>query len=61
LHVTKSQPSYLQGILRDWRIQEPEPTYSEGQLVKTKFGIDFLIALTHEPLNWQGDGSGEKG
>jgi hypothetical protein len=61
LHVAKSKPSYLQGIVRDWRIQEREPTYSEGQLVKTQFGIDFLIELTGEPLEWHGDGSGEKG
>jgi hypothetical protein len=61
LHTTKSNLSYLQGIVRDWRIQEREPTYSEGQHVKTKFGVDFLIELTGEPLEWQGDGSGEKG
>jgi hypothetical protein len=61
LHIAKSERSYLQGIVRDWRVGEREPTYSEGQLVKTKFGIDFLIELTDEPLEWQGDGSGEKG
>jgi hypothetical protein len=61
LHVAKSKPSYLQGIVRDWRIQEREPAYAEGQTAKTRFGIDFLIELTDEPLQWQGDGSGEKG
>lgn len=61
LHIAKSERSYLQGILKDWRVREREPTYSEGQLVKTKFGIDFLIELTDKPLEWQGDGSGEKG
>lgn len=61
LHLTKSKPSYLQGIVRDWRIREREATYAEGQLVKTKFGIDFLIELSEQPLEWQGDGSGEKG
>jgi len=61
LHVAKSNLSYLPGIVKDWRNREREPTYSEGQLVKTKFGIDFLIALTDKPLEGQGDGSGEKG
>jgi hypothetical protein len=61
LHVAKSEPSYLQGVVRDWRTHEREPTYAEGQLVKTKFGVDFLIELTNEPLQWHGDGAGEKG
>lgn len=38
LHVAKSEPSYLQGIVRDWRTRERERSYAEGQLVKTKFG-----------------------
>jgi len=53
--------SYLQGVVRDWRTHERERAYAEDQLVKTKFGIDFLIELTSEPLRWHGDGSGEKG
>jgi hypothetical protein len=61
LHVAKSERSYLQGIVRDWRVREREPTYAEGQPVKTKFGIDFLIELADEALEWRGDGSGEKG
>lgn len=61
LHVAKSEPSYLQGIVRDWRPQEREPAYAEGQLVKTRFGVDFLIEVTNEPLQWHGNGSGEKG
>jgi hypothetical protein len=61
LHVAKSEPSYLQGVVRSWRTHEREPSYAEGQLVKTKFGVDFLIDLTNESLEWHGDGSGEKG
>lgn len=61
LHVAKSEPSYLQGIVRDWRVQRREPTYAEGQTAKTEFGIDFLMELTDKPRQWQGDGSGEKG
>lgn len=61
LHAAKSELSYLQGVVRDWRHKEHEPAYADGQLVKTKFGIDFLIEPTHEPLQWHGDGSGEKG
>jgi hypothetical protein len=61
LHVSKSEPSYLQGVLRGWRPRERERAYSEGQVAKTRFGIDFLIELTSEPLQWHGDGSGEKG
>lgn len=61
LHAAKSEPSYLQGIVRDWRVQRREPTYAEGQTAKTEFGIDFLMELTDKPRQWQGDGSGEKG
>lgn len=61
LHVAKSELSYLQGIVRDWRTRERERSYAEGQLVQTKFGVDFLIEPTNEPLPWYGDGSGEKG
>jgi len=56
LHVAKCQPSYLQGFVRDWRGQEREPTYADGRLVKTKFGIDFLIELTTSL--WNGTGMG---
>jgi hypothetical protein len=61
LHVTKSEPSYLQGVVRHWRTHKREPAYAEGQLVKTQFGVDFLIELTDQPVQWHGDGSGEKG
>ncbi|MGA8759869.1 MAG: hypothetical protein WB611_26840 [Stellaceae bacterium] len=61
LHVAKSEPSYLQGVIKSWRTRERERAYAGGQLTKTRFGIDFLIELTDRPLQWYGDGSGEKG
>jgi hypothetical protein len=61
LHTAKSKPSYLQGVIRDWRVEKREPEYAEGQIAKTKFGIDFLIELTDCPVEWHGDGAGEKG
>lgn len=42
LHVAKSEPSYLQGVVRDWRTHKREPAYAEGQIVKTKFGVDSV-------------------
>ena len=61
LHVAKSEPSYLQGVVKSSRTHERESAYAEGQVVKTKFGVDFLIEPTHDPVQWHGDGSGEKG
>ena len=61
LHATKLEPSYLQGIVRDWRAAKREREYAEGTPVRIDKGIDFLIELTSEPYKWQGDGSGEKG
>lgn len=61
LHAAKSEPSYLQGRITSWRTCERERGYAEGQLAKTRFGIDFLIEPTNTPLQWHGDGSGEKG
>jgi hypothetical protein len=61
LHTTKSEPSYLQGTIKDWRRSPRERQYADGQPAKTPFGIDFLLELTASPYDWQGDGSGEKG
>jgi len=61
LHEAKSKLSYLQGTVKDWRNQKREQAYAEGQRVKTERGIDFLIQLTNKPLQWHGDGAGEKG
>jgi hypothetical protein len=61
LHTTKSEPSYLQGTIKDWRRSPRERQYSDVRPAKTRFGIDFLLELTSSPYEWQGDGSGEKG
>jgi hypothetical protein len=61
LHTAKSEPSYLQGTIKDWRRSPRERQYAEGRPAKTPFGIDFLLELTGSPYEWQGHGSGEKG
>jgi hypothetical protein len=61
LHTAKSELSYLQGVVKDWRKMEREQEYADGRPVKIEFGVDFLLELTDEPYDWKGDGSGEKG
>ena len=61
LHRAKSEPSYLQGILKDWRKAPRDSEYAEGQKVKIESGVDFLLELTPDPYAWGGDGTGEKG
>jgi hypothetical protein len=62
LHLTRTEPSYRQGIVLDWRPAERGKVYAEdGRETKTKYGIDFLLKLTDAPLNWKGDATGEKG
>ncbi len=61
LHVEKSEPSYIQGKLKDWRRAKRVHQYSDGQLVKIPMGIVFLLEPTNLPYDWTGDGSGEKG
>jgi hypothetical protein len=61
LHATKAEPSYLQGIIEDWRQSPREREYAEGRPVRIESGIDFLIRPTDKPYRWEGDGSGEKG
>jgi hypothetical protein len=53
LHKAKSNPSYLQGIIKDWRVLRREG--------KTEFGIEFDLELTGTPLQWHGNGTGERG
>jgi hypothetical protein len=54
LHETKTLPSYLQGIVEDFRIGE---RFGES---KTEYGIDFLIRATPEEMLWAGNGTVEK-
>jgi hypothetical protein len=61
LHTAKSEPSYMQGIIKDWRKTKREDEYAEDRPVKIEYGVDFLFASTDEALPWVGDGSGEKG
>jgi hypothetical protein len=61
LHAAKSDPSYLQGIIRGWRRTKREHEYAEGRPVKIEYGVDFLLEPTNESYRWSGDGSGEKG
>jgi len=56
LHTAKSEPSYLQGTIKDWR-----EARREGQAVKIEKGVDFLLERTFQPYQWNGGGSGEKG
>lgn len=61
LHTAKSEPSYLQGKIKDWRAKKRERQYADDRLVKIEDGIEFQFSPTHEPYTWHGDGSGEKG
>lgn len=61
LHSSKSEFSYLQGIIRGWRKSQRESKYSGDQTVKTEFGIDFLFEPSNDPMPWKGDATGEKG
>jgi hypothetical protein len=58
LHVTKSDPSYIQGRLKDWRPAERDSEYADGQLVKIPMGVDFLLEPTNLSYEWIGDASG---
>lgn len=61
LHATKGETSYLQGFVLDWRRSDRERKYTGENLTQIESGIDFLLELSHSPLAWQGNGSGEKG
>jgi hypothetical protein len=61
LHAARSEPSYLQGIVKDWRSAKRDPEYTEDRPVKIEYGVVFLLEPTNEPYQWKGDGSGEKG
>jgi hypothetical protein len=61
LHTRKSEPSYAQGIVKDFRISPRQREYAEGRKVKNEIGVDFLIEPTSDPKIWKGDATGEKG
>jgi hypothetical protein len=56
LHAAKSEPSYCQGTIKDWRRSK-----RESQESKIPYGIDFLAEPFDERCPWNGDGAGEKG
>ena len=60
LHLSHAEPSYLKGTIRAWRRSKREDKYAEGQEVKTPFGTDFLLDLTDDHLEWQGEGTVER-
>src|SRR5262249_5377337 len=61
LHESKSEPSYLQGKIKDSRNAKREREYAEGRPARTENGIDFLLEPTTQSYTWSGDGAGEKG
>lgn len=61
LHASKAESSYLQGTIKGWQKRSRESRYAEDQVVKTEFGIEFLLEPMNTPLSWAGEGAGEKG
>jgi hypothetical protein len=55
LHKTRAEPSYRQGLVKDWR------KTMRNIAAKTEDGIEFLIEPTDQPYEWVGAGTGEKG
>jgi hypothetical protein len=60
LHVSHAEPSYFHGIIRGVRRSEREKEYAEGQTVRTPIGTDFLLEITGQQLEWQGEGTVER-
>jgi len=54
LHNAKSELSYRQGVIKDYRVEE-----RTGKGIQS--GIVFLVEPTDTPLPWRGGGTGEKG
>jgi hypothetical protein len=55
LHETKSEPSYLQGQVIDFRLA------TRSMIDKDNVGIEFQVRMSKKICGWIGDGSGEKG
>lgn len=54
LHTSRSAPSYRQGTITDWKLEE-------RPIGRTGIGVTFLVEPFDEPMPWFGGGSGEKG
>jgi hypothetical protein len=63
LHETKSQTSYKQGRIVDFRRSPRDmvPENDAGGPPQIEEGIEFLVEETKEPYEWVGGGAGEKG
>jgi hypothetical protein len=63
LHESKSETSYRQGQILDYRRSPRDMLHSDklGEEAKTDEGIEFLVQETNEPYAWVGEGTGEKG
>ena len=61
LHSLKAEPSYMQGIVIDWRKNVRQSRYTGDHESQIAEGIDFLFNPSDRPSDWQGDGAGEKG
>jgi hypothetical protein len=55
LHESKSERSYRQGKISDYR------RTSRGMVSKMEDGIEFFVQATNESYDWVGAGAGEKG
>jgi hypothetical protein len=62
LHESKSDPSYRQGQVLDYR-RSARDMLADKNFGETKVeeGIEFLVQESPTPYAWQGGGSGEKG
>jgi len=60
LHESKSEQSYLQGIVKGWRTAPRDRQYSDVE-AQTEEGIEFLVEPISTAFPWRGGGSGEKG
>ena len=58
LHEKKSEPSYLQGVIKDWK---PASRLDGDEPKAIETGVDFIFEPDDEPRDWVGDQSGEKG
>ncbi|MGY4465895.1 hypothetical protein ACVWWK_001577 [Bradyrhizobium sp. LB9.1b] len=59
LHERQSELSYLQGVIKGWRIAPRAPTYADQER-QTSQGVEFLLEPTSTPLAWRGNGTIEK-
>lgn len=63
LHESKSEISYRQGQILDYRRSPRDMLGSDkpGEEAKIEEGIEFLVQETNEPYAWVGESTGEKG